>query len=65
MTASWLSTREEKARLGIRILLFVCRLLGRTGARALLVPIVFYYVAFRPSVRRASRGSRRGGGAGG
>ncbi|HEY7372187.1 MAG TPA: lipid A biosynthesis acyltransferase [Polyangia bacterium] len=61
MTASdapataWLRTSEMGSAFALRLLIAICRLLGRGVTRLLLVPIVFYFVAFAPQARRASR----------
>jgi predicted LPLAT superfamily acyltransferase len=39
----------------IRLLIAICRLLGRGVTRLLLAPVVLYYVAFARQARRASR----------
>ena len=52
---SWLRTAERGSTLGIRLLIAICGLLGRGFTRALLVPIVFYFVLLAPQARRASR----------
>lgn len=51
----WLDMAEAGSVLGLRIVLFTSRILGRRGARALLVPIVFYYALLHRQARRASR----------
>lgn len=53
--AGWLETREKGTELGIRFFVWLMRLFGRAPARAFLYPVVFYYVLFYASVRRASR----------
>jgi predicted LPLAT superfamily acyltransferase len=61
MTASnapataWLRTSEMGSAFALRLLIAICRLLGRGATRLLLVPIVLYFVAFAPQARRASR----------
>ena len=51
----WLDVREAGSVLGLRVMLLVCNLLGRSAARALLCPIVLYYALFHRGARRASR----------
>src|SRR5690606_14331231 len=51
----WLQVAEAGSALGLRIVLSTSRWLGRPGARALLLPIVFYFVVLQRSARRASR----------
>ena len=61
MTAShapataWLRTSEMGSTFAIRLLIAICRLLGRGVTRLLLAPIVLYFIAFAPQPRRASR----------
>ena len=52
---TWLSAAEPGSVLGIRFLVVLCTLFGRTVARAALRPIVFYYVLLQASARRSSR----------
>lgn len=52
---AWLARQERGSRAGIRALLLVTRVLGRRGGRALLRPIIFYFVLFAGEARRASR----------
>ena len=52
---SWLRTTERGSALGLRLLIGICRLLGRGFTRLLLAPIVFYFVVLAPQARRASR----------
>jgi predicted LPLAT superfamily acyltransferase len=53
--ASWLTIAERGSILGIRLLFLVCVTLGRGVARAILRPLVLYYVATHRVARRASR----------
>jgi predicted LPLAT superfamily acyltransferase len=52
---AWLRTSEMGSTFAIRLLIAICRLLGRGATRLLLVPVVLYFVAFAPGARRASR----------
>jgi len=52
---AWLVRRERGSRLGVRALLWVTRVIGRGGGRALLRVIMFYFTLFAPAARRASR----------
>jgi len=52
---AWLRTSEMGSTFAIRLLIGICRLLGRGVTRLLLAPIVLYLVAFAPQARRASR----------
>ena len=63
MTAShapataWLRTSEMGSTFAIRLLIAICRLLGRGVTRLLLAPIVLYFIAFaQPTVRLACDG---------
>jgi len=51
----WQDVAEKGAVLGIRILVWSSRLLGRRLGRVLLHPVAAWYVAFHGDVRRASR----------
>jgi predicted LPLAT superfamily acyltransferase len=51
----WLEIAERGSVLGIWFVVAVCRLLGRAVGRALVAPVVLYFVAFAPAARRASR----------
>lgn len=53
--AAWLSKEERGTVLGIRFVVWLCNLAGRTVARALVYVIAFYYVLFAGYGRRASR----------
>jgi len=52
---AWMSTAEAGAVWGIRFVVFLCTVFGRTAGRLFLYFLAFYYVAFSSSVRRASR----------
>jgi predicted LPLAT superfamily acyltransferase len=52
---SWLQIAEKGSVLAIGLMLAICRLLGRRAARAVLFPVVLYFVAVSPAARRASR----------
>ncbi len=51
----WLDVAEVGGVLGIRILVSVTTLMGRTPARALLRVVALYYILFKATARRASR----------
>jgi predicted LPLAT superfamily acyltransferase len=51
----WSRMAEAGTELGLRGALTCYRLLGRRGARALLVPVSAYFYCTRPLARRASR----------
>lgn len=51
----WHSTPERGALLGMRIVVFCYRFVGRGAAKLLLVPIVAYFWLVAVSARRASR----------
>lgn len=51
----WQEVAEKGAVLGIRILVWASRLLGRRLGRLLLHPVAAWYAAFHGDVRRASR----------
>ena len=52
---TWLSVAEKGSVFGIRFLFFACVIFGRGVARAVLRPVILYYVLFHKSARRASR----------
>lgn len=52
---AWLSKEERGTVLGIRFVVWLCNLAGRSAARALVYVIAFYYVLFAGYGRRASR----------
>jgi predicted LPLAT superfamily acyltransferase len=52
---AWLRTSEMGSTFAIRLLIAICRLLGRGVTRLVLAPVVLYFVAFAPQARRASR----------
>jgi predicted LPLAT superfamily acyltransferase len=58
-STSWLETAEKGSIFGVRIVLLLCTLFGRNGARMVLHPIVLYYVLVHGQVRAASRGYLR------
>ena len=51
----WHEKQERGSSLGIRITVWVYRMLGRPLARLLLIPIVTYFFVFGRAERRASR----------
>jgi predicted LPLAT superfamily acyltransferase len=51
----WLDVAELGSVWGIRFVVRLCRLFGRGAARAFLRVLVFYYLLFNASARRASR----------
>jgi predicted LPLAT superfamily acyltransferase len=53
--AQWLSMRERGSVLGLRFLFFLTRALGRAATRAVLKPVVLYYLITHGAARRASR----------
>jgi len=53
--ASWHEKQERGSSLGIRIMVWVYRALGRPLARLLLIPVVTYFFVFGRAERRASR----------
>jgi len=55
MARGWLQVAEAGSVLGLRIVLLTSRLLGRRGARALLLPVVLYFALLRRGARKASR----------
>ena len=55
MTRSWLDIAERGTVLGIRLLVFAATLFGRGAARFILKPVIFYYVLFHGTARRASQ----------
>jgi predicted LPLAT superfamily acyltransferase len=52
---SWLRTTEKGSAVALRLVVAICRLLGRGFTRLLLVPVVLYFVLLSPQARRASR----------
>lgn len=54
MSANWAAQGERSNRLALWTIAFIARYLGRGAARALLYPIIAYYL-FAPSLRRHSR----------
>ncbi len=55
MSRQWLNARERSNALALRILVWIALALGRTVARAVLVPVAAYYLIFGRRARRASR----------
>jgi len=53
--AQWLSMRERGSVLGLRFLFLLTRAFGRAVTRAVLKPVVLYYLATHGAARRASR----------
>ncbi|HET6585797.1 MAG TPA: hypothetical protein VFG69_20215 [Nannocystaceae bacterium] len=53
--AEWLARPERGSALGIRMLIFTMRLLGRGGVRIVLAVVGFYYALFARAASRASR----------
>ena len=53
--AEWASRPERSNMLALRTITWVALKLGRGAARALLVPICLYYMAFAPKVHAASK----------
>jgi len=51
----WASFEERGVYLGLRVMLGVYRVLGRTGFSVFLMPVVFYFFLFSSQTRRASR----------
>lgn len=56
MSRAWLEQRERGSLAALRVMTWVARSLGYGVARALLVPICLYFLAFAPQARAASRG---------
>jgi predicted LPLAT superfamily acyltransferase len=52
---TWLSAAEAGSVFGIRFLVFLSTVFGRSAARAALRPVVLYYVLFHASARASSR----------
>ena len=55
MRPAWLEQRERGSVFAIRALVWLTLALGRTAGRLLLIPACFYYRAFSPRARSASR----------
>lgn len=55
MSLDWLAQRERGRRLPVRLMVLVALRLGRPAARALLYPIVCYFLASSGPSRRAAR----------
>ena len=54
-TQDWTSRAERSNTLALRVMVWVALHLGRTPARALLLPICLYFLCFSVASRRASR----------
>jgi predicted LPLAT superfamily acyltransferase len=55
LTQPWLEQRERGSILGIRFIVGIAGVVGRTGARAALVPACLYFLIFSVKARMASR----------
>ena len=55
MSAIWLEQRERGSFAALNLITWLTRVLGRRAGRILLGPICWYFVAFLPRARRASR----------
>ena len=55
MSAIWLEQRERGSAAALDLITWLTRVLGRRAGRVLLGPICWYFVAFLPRARRASR----------
>src|SRR5690349_11675428 len=55
MSASWLAEPERGSDRAIALIVWIALKLGRTAARALLLPICLYFLVAAPRARRASR----------
>ncbi|HLX81958.1 MAG TPA: acyl-CoA synthetase [Burkholderiales bacterium] len=55
MKAIWLEQRERGSFAALHLISWITGMLGRRIGRILLVPICWYFVAFFPRARRASR----------
>jgi predicted LPLAT superfamily acyltransferase len=55
MSATWLEQRERGSFAALNLITWLTCVLGRRAGRFLLVPICWYFVAFLPRARRASR----------
>jgi predicted LPLAT superfamily acyltransferase len=53
--SAWLRTSERGSTLALRLLIALCRLLGRGATRLVLAPVVLYFVVIASQARRASR----------
>jgi predicted LPLAT superfamily acyltransferase len=51
----WAAINEASCVTGMRFLFWVCRVFGRWPFRAVLYPVLLWYVATQPRARRASR----------
>ncbi len=52
---AWLTVAERGSVFGIRLLFWICKLLGRTTGRLVLRPLMLYYVLTHGVARAASR----------
>ncbi len=55
MTPAWLTQRERGSILGIRLLVGLATVLGRSAGRLVLYPVCLYFLFFSVQARRASR----------
>lgn len=55
MSAMWLEQRERGSFAALNLITWLTSVLGRRTGRILLIPICWYFVAFLPRARRASR----------
>jgi predicted LPLAT superfamily acyltransferase len=55
LSASWLEQRESGSIAALNVITWLTSVLGRRAGRILLPPICWYFVAFLPRARRASR----------
>jgi predicted LPLAT superfamily acyltransferase len=55
MSPHWASIGEAGALSGMRIMVWVYRLLGRTVFNVILIPVMLYFLVRRPLARRASQ----------
>ena len=55
MSATWLEQRERGGFAALNLITWVTGALGRRAAHALLLPICWYFIAFSPRARHASR----------
>lgn len=55
MSRAWLEQRERGSVLGVRLMVDIAFILGRTVARLILYPVCLYFLLFSIKSRRASR----------
>jgi len=55
MAEAWTVRRERGSRLGLVLLIWIARQMGRRAARLILYPVVAYYMLAAPAARAASR----------